>query len=229
MELLTTQMEQRRDRILGAARRIVARKGVEGLTMRELARQSHVTVPTIYNLIGGKDAVLFAAVEEQVASFVAAVEARRAGSPVEGVMAVVDACVRELLHAPSYYRILMLHFFTAPAANESRVEVARALRGEFDRSLRALEEAGVLADWVDPGVLGERMRAHLSFTGVQWASGELSNEGLKAAARYDACTTLAAVAKGAARAQLERAAAEAQAAATSRGRRPVHNSRRSRK
>ena len=60
-------MAERRQRILAAARAIVAKRGYEALTMRELAQASRVTVPTLYNLIGGKEAVLAAAVEEQTA------------------------------------------------------------------------------------------------------------------------------------------------------------------
>jgi len=51
-------MAQRRERILAAAREIVAEQGTAGLSMRDLARKSRVTVPTVYNLVGGKDAVL---------------------------------------------------------------------------------------------------------------------------------------------------------------------------
>src|SRR5688572_18582549 len=45
-------MTERRQRILAAARAIVAARGYEALTMRELAQKSRVTVPTLYNLIG---------------------------------------------------------------------------------------------------------------------------------------------------------------------------------
>ena len=50
------QMAERRERILEAARGLVERGGYDGLTMRSLATASGVTVPTVYNLIGGKEA-----------------------------------------------------------------------------------------------------------------------------------------------------------------------------
>ncbi len=49
--------------------------------MRNLARASRVTVPTIYNLIGSKEQVLFSAVEEQTLRFVAGLERARASRP----------------------------------------------------------------------------------------------------------------------------------------------------
>ena len=58
--LRVEQKAERRSRILAAAREIIAESGYPELTMRDLARQARVTVPTIYNLIGSKEAVLFA-------------------------------------------------------------------------------------------------------------------------------------------------------------------------
>ena len=66
-------MAERRERILEAAREIIADKGYEALTMRDLARASCVTVPTVYNLVGSKDRVLLAAVEEQTDRFIAGI------------------------------------------------------------------------------------------------------------------------------------------------------------
>ena len=60
-------------------------------------------MPTIYNLVGSKEQVLFAAVEEQTLLFVAGIERARGD-----LIGVVDATVRELLRRPRYYRALLL-------------------------------------------------------------------------------------------------------------------------
>ena len=44
--LLDQQMAERRQRILDAARGMIGERGYEGLTMRDLAEASRVTVPT---------------------------------------------------------------------------------------------------------------------------------------------------------------------------------------
>ena len=88
MELIERQMKRRRERILEAARGIIAQHGFEGLTMRQLAAASDVTVPTVYNLVGSKEQVLFAAVEEQTARFVSAIESSRGKSPAAGALAL---------------------------------------------------------------------------------------------------------------------------------------------
>src|SRR5262249_21911526 len=47
-----------RRRVLRAARTLVAARGLEGLTMKELALEADVSVASLYNLIGGRDDVV---------------------------------------------------------------------------------------------------------------------------------------------------------------------------
>jgi AcrR family transcriptional regulator len=67
-----TNKENRRQRILSAARTTLARDGVDGLTVRKLAGEAGVTVPTIYNLIGNKEALLRRLLDELVSRAVEA-------------------------------------------------------------------------------------------------------------------------------------------------------------
>jgi AcrR family transcriptional regulator len=216
MSLLDQQMAERRARILEAARTIIGARGYEGLTMRDLARASRVTVPTIYNLIGSKEEVLFAAVLQQTESFLAGIERERGDA-----IAVVDATVTELLRRPRYYRELLLVLLVSPAAGPARRHVDRALAGELDAALSELADAGELSAWVDRGVLRERLHAHLDMTSLEWAKGWLSAPAFRAAARFEAATLLLAVTTGRSRSAFERIARESQAGARLRGpRRP---------
>jgi len=203
-------MAERRQRILAAAREIVAARGYEALTMRELARASRVTVPTLYNLIGGKEAVLAAAVEEQTARFLARAERRSGESPAAQLLSVIEACVRELLALPAYYRTLLQLLYTAEAAAKVRARVDQALSGELARALGAIGEAGELRAWVEPRALLRTLRAHLGATALEWASGRLADADFPAAASYEACLTLIGVTTGRSHAELERAARAAQ-------------------
>lgn len=216
MVLLAQQMAERRERILAAAREIIGRRGYEALTMRELARAARVTVPTVYNLVGSKEQVLLAAVEEQVASFLAGVDRVDAKAPAERVLAVVDACVDELLRLPLYYRSLLHLLYASDAAADARAQVGRALTRPLDRALVALAASGELAGWVDPATLLARLRAHLQFSSLQWASGELDDAGLRDAARYEAALGLLGVTQGRSRAVFETAARAAQPGAPRR-------------
>lgn len=213
MELRTRQMAERRERILAAAREIIGSSGYAGLSMRDLARQSRVTVPTIYNLVGSKDEVLFAAVEEQTARFVAGIEEAQGASPVDRVLSVHESCVRELLRLPRYYRALLMLLVTSEAAAPIRSRVAQALAGELARGIEALSRAGTLADWVEPEALRPLLQRNLNVASLQWASGDLADARLRPVALYGACCILAGVSVGESRDELLHRAAGLQGAA----------------
>ena len=63
----SANMARRRSAILDQARRIIGQQGFDALTLRDLARAAEVTVPTIYNLIGNKQALLLTLLHELVA------------------------------------------------------------------------------------------------------------------------------------------------------------------
>ena len=211
LSLLDQQMAERRERILEAARSIIAERGYEGLTMRDLAHASRVTVPTIYNLVGSKEQVLFAAVEQTTGSFVSGLERARGD-----VIAVVDAAVSELLRMPRYYRALLLVLLTKEAAGPARRHADKALASQLGAALDELAEAGELVDWIDRVLLRSRLHAHLDMTSIEWAKGGLSATAFRAAARFEAATLLLAVTRGASRDDFERVAKQSQAEARDR-------------
>ena len=54
---------QRAERILDHAHAMIAEEGFDALKIRELAERAELTVPTIYNLIGGKGEILARIIE----------------------------------------------------------------------------------------------------------------------------------------------------------------------
>ncbi len=216
IDVLAQQMAERRERILAAAREAIGQRGYEALTMRDLALASRVTVPTIYNLIGSKEQVLFAAIEEQTARFEASVASGAELAPAERVRAIVHACVDEYLRMPRYYRTLLTLLFVSDSAGEMRRRVDRAIANPLGEALAGLEARGELAPWVELRPLRGRLRAHLQMTSIQWAAGSLSDEGLRAAAQYGASLLMIAATNGSVRARFEELAREAQSAAVGR-------------
>ncbi len=210
VDILAKQMAERRERILAAAREIIGRQGYEALTMRDLARASRVTVPTIYNLIGSKEQVLFAAIEEQTARFETGLLGGAELPPAERVCAIVVACADEYLRMPRYYRTLLSLLFVSNSTSAMRERVDRAITRPLGEALAQMQTAGQLAPWVELRPLRGRLRAHLQMTSIQWAVGALSDDGLRAAARYGAGLLLAAATVGEARERFEAFAREAQ-------------------
>lgn len=212
MSLLAEQMSERRQRILAAARETIAAVGVEGLTMRRVAEGARVTVPTVYNLVGSRDEVLATAIADQTERWVERVETfTRDAAPASRALAVVEACVEELLRVPDYYPALLRFLNASPAASEGRRNVDRAMRSQFEAAVDALSRAGQLADWVDPKLAAARLRAQLSSVCFEWAKGELDAEGLRRTAMFDLGVSLRGLCRGSACDEFERIARESQA------------------
>ncbi len=211
MSVVDLQMAERRERILEAARELIARNGFDGLTMRELARESQVTAPTLYNLVGNKEEVLFAAVEQQTLGFVATLERTE-----PDLLSVVDATVRQLLRRPAYYKALLPVLASSESADPARRHVEGALARQIEAAIAALDERGELVDWADRDVLARQLRAHLDLCSLEWARGRHSSSSFRATARYGVAATLIGLCRGEAREGFERVARESQRDAYSR-------------
>ncbi len=90
MGLLEEQTEERKRRILAAVRRMISDGGYEGVTIRELAKESRVSVPTLYKLFGGKHDLLFAAVESDYANLLKATRGQVTGGGLERIFSLVE-------------------------------------------------------------------------------------------------------------------------------------------
>jgi AcrR family transcriptional regulator len=53
----------RREKILANAMSLIAANGERGFTLKQLAEESDVTIPTIYNLLGGREEVILTSIE----------------------------------------------------------------------------------------------------------------------------------------------------------------------
>ena len=110
-------MEKRRQRILAVARTTIARDGVDGLTVRRLASEAGITVPTIYNLIGNKDDLLRRLLDELVSRAEDALAAVEGDEPIDATehslavwstVCVAYSLLREVLQAWAMRRMGLL-------------------------------------------------------------------------------------------------------------------------
>jgi AcrR family transcriptional regulator len=201
----------RRARILAAARKLIARRGFEGLTLRDLAAAAEVSVPTVYNLVGSKQAVLVALLDEMLARIAGRLADARAGGMVERALALCEAGWSETLAEPSYFRGLMHAFLvseeTAPLRrqiDERNIALMAGVlaAGQFDGELRA---------WVDPMALSFSMYTSYIAVMLRWCGGEIEDAALPGAISYGLALTLGGAARGRAAKKLERLARANQA------------------
>ncbi len=215
MSLFEEHKAERRARILKAARDLIAARGYDGLTMRDLAVASRVSVPTLYNLFGGKQALLLGELEATFAAVVGSIEKVRAGDVVARALATCDAGNADLLAVPRYSRELILLFLTAGDTAPLRRAIAERYVSLMADILRDGQAAGEIQAWIDPLVLSRRMFAHYQLAMIEWARGELDAGEFQAATRFGMCVMLLGVARGRAHQQLTKQLQKVQGAMTS--------------
>jgi AcrR family transcriptional regulator len=202
MNLFEEHKAERRARILAAARELIAERGYDGLTMRDLARASRVSVPTLYNLFGGKQALLLGELESTFAAVVAAIAGAKTGSVVDRALATCDAGNADLLAVPRYSRELILLFLTSAETSALRRSSAESYAALMADLLREGQKTGEIQPWVDALVLSRRMFAHYQLAMIEWARGEIDAETFRAATRFGMCVMLLGVARGTAQSRL---------------------------
>ena len=203
MDLVAKQREERKRRILDVARKLIAEKGYDGVTMRELADLSLVSVPTLYNLFGGKNELLFAAVESYFADLLGGPALSGAGDGLDRILFLAKMLGKETPRNAQHARSLMGFFGNISDAGGIHELVAQQLTAQICDALVEMQTARQLAAWVEAGPLAERLASQLSITMFEWARQQLTDDGLLGAMLYGTSVTLLGLARGKAATELE--------------------------
>lgn len=170
------QISQFRERLCDAARRVFARHGAAGLTMRALAAELGVSPMTPYRYFPDKDAILAAVRARAFDRFAEVLEAgfEKPGSAEERGRGVADAYVRFAFAEPDSYRLM---FDLAQPGEADYPELVRAstrARKMMTAHVRAMVDEGRLEG--DPGVIGHVFWAALHGAVVLELAGKLGAE-----------------------------------------------------
>ncbi len=208
MDLVTRQKEERKGRILEVARSLIAERGFNNVTMRELAELSLVSVPTLYNFFGGKNELLFAAVQSYFADLMAIVpdpigEVEPGNRGLSSVLSLAETMGREIPRHAAYARSLMVLISDASETGGIHEFVVQELSNHLVKALAEMQKKRQLVDWADPRVLGECLSNQLSISTFNWARHQLSDEDLPNALLYATSVTLLGLARGKAAAELQ--------------------------
>jgi AcrR family transcriptional regulator len=195
MSLFEEHKSERRTRILAAARKLVAARGYDALTMRELAVAARVSVPTLYNLFGSKDAILAAEVEASVLR-IATQTPRTGDSFFARGMAGFEFGTSIVEAQPEFFREAMRMFLTSPGSAEMRQRIEDANVAVMAIDLVAAQAAGQLADWAQPMIVARHLFAQYMAAFLAWCLGALDFPTFRTAALSGMCHILAGVARG---------------------------------
>ena len=185
---------ERRSAILLAARRLLARHGFEGVTMRELARESGVTVPTLYNIFANKEAVISDAIEELVRLQLSMASRHGAVRGLQRIVRTLDMHIAIIDATPAYSRAVIKYLANKPLVAQ---RVASDLVNQsLSLGLQELHEDGLL----EPGIALDLVRVALSITILgavrAWEFEMLTIEAFRHAIKLSAFLTLRSVSVG---------------------------------
>jgi AcrR family transcriptional regulator len=174
--------------------------------MRDLAQASRVSVPTLYNLFGGKQALLLGELEETFAKVTGALARVSGKSFVERAFAAIEAGNDELLAAPRYSRELIHLFLTSAETRPLRREIGERYVALMAGVLREAQVARAFVAWADPAAVSRRMFSHYTHAMIEWAQGDLADDAFRTATLLGGCLIMLGLARGSAARTLERRA-----------------------
>ncbi len=203
----------RRRQITAAACDLLETGGLAGLTMRALSDAAGLSVPTIYNLIGGRDQVLVAVMERVGSEFDARLAAL-SSAPVDRCFEIAEAIVAALTAYPYVSRALIAEGL-APTLGDGRWPLMRRYGAALRAAIGEAGESGDLDAEVPPNLLVEHLTAMTSGRFIHWANSGLHNDPnanqFRAALAHGIAITLVGVADDAAAPVLRRRLREAEA------------------
>jgi AcrR family transcriptional regulator len=102
--------------ILSAAKIVLAREGIPGLTIRKVATCAHMSPMAMYRHFANKDALLSALMEDGLAAWEKMVRAIKANDPIDWLVAFGDAYLNFALNQPHLFDAAF--FLPAPEARQ---------------------------------------------------------------------------------------------------------------
>ena len=202
MSLFEEHKAERRTRIMAAAKKLVVKHGYDGLTMRDLAVAARVSVPTLYNLFGSKDAILVAELEA-IAGSIAQAMPVTGDSFMQRGMAAFDVGMSILEASPEFFRAVIQMFLTSPETDQVRLRVQQGFVMIMEANLRNAQAVGQLADWAEPPIIARHMFALHMAGFLAWGLGQVDFATFRAGTMSGCAYLIAGVARGAFRDEVE--------------------------
>ncbi|MBT3833122.1 MAG: TetR/AcrR family transcriptional regulator, partial [Gammaproteobacteria bacterium] len=136
---LTPRQEERRHRILGVARQMVADHGYGGMVMSEVAERAEVSPTTLYNLYNTKDELLLEALRDfMVTSYQQVGEVSDAGPGWKDLLNVVEYGAALRASEPAYAEAITDALLRSSQGDALTELLLHAVRQDFLLSLEKM-------------------------------------------------------------------------------------------
>ena len=172
---------ERRGRIIEKARELVAAKGIEGVTIRDLANQCGVAVATLYNQFGSLEGVIGAALEADFRGrFEPLSERTRDLSPAEKLDERITTATRAILsELRDYTRAVMFFYFHHAVNSQLRAAIHDYVVSDFTHIVEEIQKRGDLQPWVHPHDFADDVITQNYSLVMKWAQGHIRDRDLR--------------------------------------------------
>jgi len=149
MKTMTERQIRRREDILTAARKLITELGYDGVTMRQLAKESGVAPKTLYHQFQNKEKLLRAAVEERYRYLYRLIDEADIERGIDRLYYILDA-VSDTTEKNADYARALRPLLTDPSTTGTFTEIRM---NTYRKAIDQIASEGEFVDWVDVEML----------------------------------------------------------------------------
>lgn len=164
----------------------MAEKGYDGLTMRELSRRTGASTRTLYEMYGGKDALLAEAFQERLRLVFEHFESEITSTGLAHLIDLNEAIVRSIVTSDNFSRA----YASVLASAKISIYDIKTPVVHFRRCLEEIRDTGDMPDWVDLDLTALRIMINQNGLMIQWGNRTIGSERLAALYQMNTCETL---------------------------------------
>ena len=169
---LTPRQEDRRQRIIGATREIVAKHGYDGMVMSKVAEQARVSPTTLYNLFNTKDQLLHESLRDLLIEQTRRVRKASGGPSWRYLLEMIQDGARMAESEPAYAEAITQAMLRAGPGDSLIETLLRSTQREMQKSLDIMQREGELDERIDT------RQFSISLQGLYWSSFIFWSKGL---------------------------------------------------
>ena len=203
LRALTPRQEIRRQKILSAARKLVASQGYEGMVMSDLAEVAEVSPTTLYNLFNTKDELLLEALRGLIVKNYEKVEKLSEDSGWKYLVKVAENGAWLRSSEPEFGVAITDALLRAKPGDPLTKLLFESVREDFLRSLKEMKSKRELREEVDLSHLATIMVGNYWSTFILLNKGIERNKQLAVSTKINMLSLLSASSQGEAKQQME--------------------------
>ena len=203
LRALTPRQEIRRQKILSAARKLVASQGYEGMVMSDLAEVAEVSPTTLYNLFNTKDELLLEALRGLIVKNYEKVEKLSQDSGWKYLLKVAENGAWLRSSEPEFGVAITDALLRAKPGDPLTKLLFESVREDFLRSLKEMKSKRELREEVDLSHLATIMVGNYWSTFILLNKGIERNKQLAVSTKINMLSLLSASSQGEAKQQME--------------------------